>query len=118
MKRVIILMALFAFSAFAADVSGTWKGTAEMQGNTLERTFVFKVDGAKLTGETTSVAMGKSTITDGKVDGDNLSFSITINFQGNEMKLDYKGKVSGDTLKFDVKGVGDQEFVYNCKRVS
>lgn len=118
MKLLTTLIALFAFTAFAADVSGTWKGTAEMQGNTIERTFVFKVDGAKLTGETTSEMMGKSTITDGKVDGENLSFSITVKFQDNEMKLNYKGKVSGDTLKFDVEGVGGQKIVYNCKRVS
>ena len=43
MKLLSILFAFFAFTAFAADVSGTWKGTAEIQGNTIERTFVFKV---------------------------------------------------------------------------
>ena len=118
MKLVSILIALFAFTAFAADVSGTWKGTADIGGNTIERTFVFKVEGSKLTGETTSEMMGKSTITDGKVDGDNLSFSITGKIQDNEVKLNYKGKVSGDTLKFDVEGVGGQQIVYNCKRVS
>ena len=118
MKLVSILIALFAFTAFAADVSGTWKGTADIGGNTIERTFVFKVEGSKLTGETTSEMMGKSTITDGKVDGDNLSFSITGKIQDNEVKLNYKGKVSGDTLKFDVEGAGGQQIVYNCKRVS
>ena len=118
MKLLSLLITLFAFSAFAADVSGTWKGTADLGGNTIERTFVFKVDGAKLTGETTSEMMGKSTITDGKVDGDNLSFSITVKFQDNDTKLTYKGKVSGETLKFDVEGVNGQQIVYNCKRVS
>ncbi len=117
------LSTLFAFLMFtlcaaAADVSGTWKGTADLGGNTIERTFVFKVDGGKLTGETTSEMMGKSVITDGKVDGDILSFTITVKFQDNEMKLTYKGKVSGDSLKFDVDGVGGQAIVYNCKRVS
>jgi len=118
MKLMLMLVTLFAFSMFGADVSGTWKGTADIGGNTIERTFVFKVDGAKLTGETTSEMMGKSTLTDGKVDGDNLSFTITVKFQDNEMKLNYKGKVSGNTLRFDVEGVGGQTVVYNCKRVS
>ncbi len=118
MKLLSIAIALFAFTASAADVSGTWKGTAQIQDNTMERTFVFKVEGSKLTGETTSEMMGKSTLTDGKVDGDNLSFSITVKFQDNEMKLNYKGKVTGDTLKFDVEGVGGQTIVWNCKRVS
>ena len=120
MKFLSILFAfsLMAVTALAADVSGTWKGTADIQGNTVERTFVFKVDGTKLSGETTSEMMGKSTITEGQVDGDNVSFTINVKFQDNEMKLTFKGKVSGDSLKFDVEGVGGQAIVYNCKRVS
>src|SRR5713226_9463990 len=34
------------------------------------------------------------------VDGDNLAFTITVKFQDNEMKLNYKGKVNGDEIKF------------------
>lgn len=68
----------------------------------LERTFTFKVDGNKLTGETESEMLGKATINDGKIDGDNVSFSINANFQGNEMKLQYKGKVTGDQIKLNV----------------
>src|ERR1022692_4010728 len=102
MKNLVVMAALFAAVASAADISGNWKGTTENQGATIERTFVFKVDGAKLTGETTSEMMGKSTITDGKIDGDNISFTITAKFQENEMKLNYKGKVTGDTIKLSV----------------
>ena len=79
--------------ASAADISGNWKGTADLQGQAIERTFVFKVDGTKLTGETNSQLLGKSTIEDGKIDGDNISFTITANFQGNALKMTYKGKV-------------------------
>src|ERR1041384_7741850 len=101
MKR-LILMAAFALAvsvASAADISGNWKGTGETQGQALERTFVFKQEGTKLTGETTSQFMGKSTITDGKVEGDNISFTISGNLQGTETKMNYKGKVVGDTIK-------------------
>lgn len=99
MKLLLTLMALFAFAASAADISGNWKGTAEGPNGAIERTFTFKQDGAKLTGETNSQFTGKSTINDGKVEGDAISFSITANFQGNEMKLSYKGKIAGDTIK-------------------
>ena len=92
-------MAVFAFVASAADVSGNWTGTAEGPNGPISRTFTFKQDGAKLTGETNSEYTGKSVINDGKVDGDNISFSITANIQGNEMKLNYKGKVTGNTIK-------------------
>ena len=120
MKWALVFTALFASVLLAADVTGTWKGTAETQFGKVERTFVFKVDGNKLTGETTSNMFGKSTIEDGKIDGDNLSFTITINFQGNEAKANYKGKVTGDTIKFTVEIPGsDQPSIeYTAKRVS
>src|SRR3982750_558467 len=99
MKLLLTLMALFAFAASAADVSGNWTGSAEGPNGAITRTFTFKQDGAKLTGETNSEYTGKSTITDGKIEGDAISFSITANFQGEERKLTYKGKVAGDTIK-------------------
>jgi len=123
MKWLVIVAAAFAAVASAADISGTWKGTAEMQGNAIARTFVFKVDGSKLTGETTSEMMGTSAITDGKIDGDNISFTVTAKFQDNEMKLNYKGKVSGDTIKLTVDfsgfgGGGGQTIEWTLKKAS
>ena len=97
--KLIVLGLLLSIAAFAADVTGTWKGSAETPNGTIERTFVFKVDGNKLTGETTSNMMGKSVIENGKVDGDNLSFSIMIKIQDDEVKIDYKGKVDGKQIK-------------------
>ena len=44
MKWLPILLAAFALTASAADVTGTWKGTAETPAGTIERTFIFKVD--------------------------------------------------------------------------
>jgi len=103
MKRFIVLASIltgiFAAVSMAADISGTWKGTADFQGQPISRTFVFKVDGNTLTGETTSELLGKSAIENGKIDGDNISFTITASFQGNELKMTYKGKSSGDTIK-------------------
>ena len=84
MKWLFVWMAMFLFTAFAADVTGTWKGKAETPNGTTERTFVFKVDGTKLTGETSSDMLGKSEIKDGKIDGDNLSFTISASYQGND----------------------------------
>ena len=118
MKRLLAVLAVFATSALAADVTGTWKAKADFNGQTRERTFVFKVEGTKLTGETTSSMMGKSTITDGKVEGDNISFTITVKFQDNEMKLNYKGKIKGDEIHFTVDNPqGGQTIEWNAKKV-
>src|SRR6478672_965862 len=93
-RWLLILLTVCALTASAADISGNWKATADGPNGSMERTFVFKVEGNKVTGETTSSIMGKSTITDGKVQGDTVTFTITGRFGDNEMKLDYVGKIS------------------------
>jgi hypothetical protein len=99
MKRLIVLAALCAAVLSAADISGNWKGTAENQGQSIQRTFTFKVDGSKLTGETNSDMLGKSVINDGTIKDNTISFTITANLGGNDLKITYKGTVSGDTIK-------------------
>ncbi|HEX4168061.1 MAG TPA: hypothetical protein VHZ55_21560 [Bryobacteraceae bacterium] len=103
MKRLICLLALSTVSLLAADITGTWKGSAETPNGTVERTFVFKADGNKLAGETSSNMFGKSTIDDGKIDGDSISFNVKVNVQGNDAKVEYKGKVEGNQIKFSVE---------------
>ena len=119
MKCFLAAMAFFAMTAFGADIAGTWKGTAETENGTLERTFVFKVDGDKLTGETTSSMFGKSTIENGKVEGDRVSFTITVKFEDNPMKLEYKGEAKGNemVLKVDVPN-GGPSIEYKAKKIS
>jgi hypothetical protein len=94
----VVLLALAA-SAWAADVTGKWVAQVEGRNGTTEYTFNFKMDGAKLTG-TMATDQGESEITEGKVEGDQISFVIVRSFGGNEMKLLYKGTVSGDEIKF------------------
>lgn len=92
-------MVLSSVTMFAADVDGKW--TAEMQGRngTITQTFTFKADRNSLTG-TVSGRGGETQISDGKIDGDTISFSVTREFNGNSMKMNYTGKVSGDTIQF------------------
>jgi len=119
MRRFLALTTLWACVALAADISGNWKATAEGPNGQMERTFTFKVDGNKVTGETTSSMLGKSTITDGKIEGDTVTFSITANFNGDEMKIDYKGKIDGDEIKLTSSSpaLGGQSFEWLAKRV-
>jgi hypothetical protein len=115
-KLSTVLLALFGMIAYAADISGNWKGTADFGNGAIERSFSFKVDGKKLTGETSSEMMGKSVIEEGVVDGNDVSFAITGKLQGNEMKLHYKGTVRGDemTLTSDANG---QSIEWKLKKV-
>ena len=117
MKRLFATLLICAAAACAADISGNWKGTADAGGNAIERTFTFKQDGTKLTGETTSQMMGKSVINEGKVEGDNISFSINAKFQENEMKLTYKGKVTGNEIHLSSDfGGGGQTIEWTLKK--
>jgi hypothetical protein len=107
MKRTLLALAALLCSSvalFAADVTGKW--TAEIAGrggNTQTTTFAFKADGAKLEG-TITTPRGDNPISEGKVDGDKISFVQVMNFNGNEMKMSYTGTVKGDTIEFTRDG--------------
>jgi hypothetical protein len=119
MKWLVCLLALFALTVSAADIAGTWKGTVDTPNGSVERTFNFKVDGNKLTGDTTSNMFGKSVIEDGKIDGDNISFSLSVNVQGQAGKVEYKGEVKGDQIHFKVEVPSmSYKVEYDAHRVS
>ena len=100
-----VLAAAFLSSTLplqAADAAVAGKWTAQVpgrDGQTRDVTFNFKTAGDKLTG-TMSGRQGDVEITDGKVKGDEVSFDVTMNMQGNTAKMTYKGKVAGDEIKF------------------
>jgi opacity protein-like surface antigen len=105
----VIVLGLVAATALAADVTGTWVAEREgRDGQTMKQTFVFKADGTNLTG-TMDFGMGMgepNPISEGKIDGDNISFVVAVSFGGNDMKMKFSGKVTGDEmeLKMEMEG--------------
>jgi hypothetical protein len=101
-RQFLLLLMLVAFASLAlqaADLTGKWVAQVPgRQGNTSEWTFTFKQEGDKLTG-TIATQRGENPISDGKVSGDQVSFSQSMEFNGNAFKFNYKGTVSGDYLK-------------------
>ncbi len=98
-----LTLALFTTGAFAADVSGKWTAETKTQnGDTRKQTFDLKQDGSKLMG-TVSAQNGETPISEGKVDGDNVSFVVKMERNGNEMKMNYTGKMVGDELQLKVE---------------
>ena len=95
--------------AWGSDLNGKWVAQVQGQnGQTRETTFNFKVEGSKLTG-TVSGRQGDNPISDGTIKGDDVSFTVIANFNGNQVKSLYKGKVSGDELKLTrTREGGDQ----------
>lgn len=111
MKALLIVFTLVAaqLCAVAADVTGTWKAEFDTQIGIQKYTFTLKQDGSTVTGTANSeIGEGKneSKLTEGKVAGDTVSFVELLNFQGNELRISYTGKVAGKEIKF-TRQVGD-----------
>ena len=108
-KRLIVLsaallVALYALSAFAANVTGKW--TAEDKdpdGDPSTITYVFKQEGTQLTGtvaipaETANISNGK--VDGGKVDGGKVSFVAVFSFG----TITHTGTVHEDEITLTVK---------------
>ncbi|MGO9435891.1 MAG: hypothetical protein ACLPH3_08115 [Terracidiphilus sp.] len=107
-RKIGFALLLFACSnvmALAADFNGKWSAEFDTQIGVQKYTYEFHVDGATLTGKAIS-ERGENAIQEGKIDGDNISFIEPLNFQGNDLRITYTGKISGDEIKFTRK-VGD-----------
>jgi hypothetical protein len=95
-----------------ADVAGKWTAAIDTQIGVQNYTYEFKVDGSNLTGWAKS-QFGDTAITEGTVKGDEISFVENLDFQGQALRITYKGKVSGEEIKFtrQVGDVATEEFV-------
>ena len=96
------IMALSAITARAADVTGSW--TSEMttpNGDSFQLGFTFKQDGAALTGTVQGPQGDAIAISDGKVDGDKISFKVSFN--GNTISHDGTVSADGNEIKLSTK---------------
>ena len=110
-KKIFTTIALLCFfavciAAVIANVSGQWAATFNApDGNAYPLTYTFKVDGDKLTGTLETSGM-TAPIDSGKVSGENVSFSVTV--QG--VTYSHKGKYynPADSVGLDVTFDGNK----------
>jgi hypothetical protein len=81
--------------AAATSLTGTWSVSVELPNMTATPTVVLKQDGEKLTGEYVSGQYGKFPIA-GTVKGADVTFSFSMNIEGNGLNVTYAGKVDKD----------------------
>jgi hypothetical protein len=94
-------------------VTGKWKASVPgPDGSTMELVFTFKADGAKLSGSMSGGPMGEAPLSDVKLEGDAISFTVDMG----DFKILHKGTVAGDTMTLKVM-MGDQGFDMTAKRV-
>jgi hypothetical protein len=113
-SMVLVFMIVVGLTyVYAADITGKWNAAFDSQVGPQKYVFEFKAEGAKLTGKAISTigeppATTTSNITEGKIEGDKVSFTENLNYQGMELKITYTGTVSGDEIKLS-RMVGDQQ---------
>ena len=85
------------------DAAGTWKWSfTGNNGQSRETTLTLKMDGDKLSGSI-SGRNGDTPISDATLKGDQISFQISREFNGNKMTQKYNGTISGDEIKGKVE---------------
>jgi hypothetical protein len=106
----ILTLAVLTAGAQSTNVSGNWKLTFETPNGAANPSLVLKQDGEKLTG-TYKGRFGEAPL-EGSVKAKDIKFTVKVNAQGQEFKLEYAGTVEGDTMKGKVKfgDMGEADF--------
>ena len=104
MRRMIALAALTLWVSFAADIDGKWTGQVEGRNGPQTQTLILKADGNTLTGSVQGGRGGAVDISNGTIDGNNVSFTVVREFQDNKITQQFKGSISGGELKLTVSG--------------
>ena len=111
---VAMILFLSAGTVFGADIDGKWTGKYDAgMGEPMDMEYTFKANVNVLTGTTIGGPGGEQVqITNGKIDGNKISFSVAVDMMGQEMKIDFTGELSGDklNLNFDMGGMFDGSF--------
>jgi hypothetical protein len=111
MKRILGLVSILTVSAFsvaaarpaafqAANVAGSWDVTIESPQGKRTVVMVIKKDGDKLSGAMKS-QRGERPLDSVAVKGDEITFIMTQQVQGQDMVMTYKGKVAKDSMTGD-----------------
>ncbi|GAB2705165.1 hypothetical protein GCM10027037_33640 [Mucilaginibacter koreensis] len=102
MKKILIALLLVgsigAAVAAVADLTGKWTGSVKgPDGSEYSLGYNFKTEGDKLTG-TIESPIGTAAIENGKIKGDEFTFSSNLN----GMEIPHKGKYYTDSVGIDI----------------
>ena len=93
------ILSFISYSVLADDAAGKWNATIEGPQGQFSMVFNFAVDGDNLTGTMSNDFMGTTPISDGKINGNDLSFKINVTGgPGGDMTINYKATVNGDEM--------------------
>lgn len=98
----VFLVAAFITAALAQDITGNWAGKVMDQ---FDVTYIFKLDGDKLSGTTTGPDGNTIVLQNCLLKGDDISFNLAL--MGNDMKV--TGKLKDDKMTLSMPGMNSGE---------
>lgn len=98
-RTLAFALLLAATPAFAADVDGKWTGSIDTPNGAVQIDYTFKAEGDTLTGSQSAPDGTQIPIKDGKITGNKVSFSLTVDFGAGPTTFNYTGEVSATDLK-------------------
>lgn len=105
---LVFMMAAGAAAAAPADVAGAWTMSyTTRDGVKMASTLTLKVEGDTVSG-TVSSPRGSVPLNEASVKGDDIAFAIERVGFGDRIRIEYTGKVKGDTMTLKMK-VGARE---------
>ena len=107
---LFVPIALASAGARGADLAGVWKGTMETQMGPVENTITIE-PGAALAGKV-HLATYEGRIEKGKLEGEAISFEITIE----PGTIAYAGTVKSDEMTLEVTGTRGDKMALVAKR--
>lgn len=114
---VMFVLVLVAAPARAADVDGKWMGAIDTPMGAINLSFTFKADGPALSGSMTGMDGAELPIKNGKIDGNRISFVVSLDFGGMMFDLNYTGVVSKGSLEMSSDFMG-MPFMFTLKKAS
>jgi len=100
-----LLAGLACMPLLAHDISGNWEFSVDTAAGSGNPAFVFKQDGAKLTG-TYSGLFGKANLT-GTVNGDLIDFKFDFSYSGQNGVAHYTGSIESEKKMKGKVEIGD-----------
>ena len=129
MKKLLAVIALAVFAAPAAaqepakvptaNVAGNWDFSFTSPQGAANWRIKFDQAGDTLRGQA-ATDFGQLDVTDGWVTGNDISFTLVLNFNGQSISVNFAGTVKGDTAQgnIDVPGAGIQPFPFTAVKAA
>jgi hypothetical protein len=118
MVKTIMLSSIaimsFAFLMTGPNINGKWNGIFHGPDGDFNVVFTFIVSGDSLTGNVQGANEEPMQISNGKINGNNFTFDVSFN----DMTLNHKCTVMGDSILMKVPGMDGNEQEIVLKRAN